>query len=95
MKHPRCRASGFNLIEAAIVLGVVGLVIGGIWVAAAAVMESNRQSQTLKDILTITENLRRRFSSPVGFRCVTGTGTVSGYQFYDSNSCNFIRKNGW
>lgn len=29
--------NGFNLIEATIVLGVVGLVIGGIWVAAAAV----------------------------------------------------------
>jgi type II secretory pathway pseudopilin PulG len=26
---------GFNLIEAAIVLGVIGLVIGGIWVGAA------------------------------------------------------------
>jgi hypothetical protein len=33
---------GFNLIEAAIVLGVVGLVIGGIWIAASAVQEANR-----------------------------------------------------
>lgn len=32
----------FSLIEAAIVLGVVGLVIGGIWVAAAAVQETMR-----------------------------------------------------
>lgn len=31
------RRRGFNLIEAAIVLGVIGLVIGGIWVAAAAI----------------------------------------------------------
>jgi hypothetical protein len=31
---------GFNLIEAAIILGVVGLVIGGIWVGAAKVKES-------------------------------------------------------
>lgn len=42
--YPRTRTSqlksqqrGFNLIEAAVVLGVIGLVIGGIWVAAAAV----------------------------------------------------------
>lgn len=32
---------GFSLIEAAIVLGIVGLVIGGIWVAASAI--SHRQ----------------------------------------------------
>lgn len=34
------RRKGFNLVEAAIVLGVVGLVIGGIWIAAAKVRES-------------------------------------------------------
>lgn len=28
---------GFNLVEAAIVLGVIGLVIGGIWVTASAI----------------------------------------------------------
>jgi len=35
---------GFNLVEAAIVLGIVGLVIGGIWVAASSIasnMKSN------------------------------------------------------
>ena len=37
---------GFNLIEAAIVLGVVGLVIGGIWVAAAKVSYDNKWRQT-------------------------------------------------
>ncbi len=37
--------SGFNLVEAAIVLGVIGLVIGGIWVTAAALTERNRQNQ--------------------------------------------------
>lgn len=34
---------GFNLIEAAIVLGVVGLVIGGIWIAASAVQQEYRR----------------------------------------------------
>lgn len=37
---------GFNLIEAAIVLGLVGLVVGGIWVAAAKVKDSIKWSQT-------------------------------------------------
>jgi hypothetical protein len=42
---PLNRRRGFNLIEAAIVLGVIGLVIGGIWVAAAAVTENRRKGQ--------------------------------------------------
>lgn len=37
---------GFSLVEAAIVLGVVGLVIGGIWVAAAKVNDSIKWRQT-------------------------------------------------
>ncbi len=47
LKQQRGRAQrAFNLIEAAIVLGVVGLVIGGIWVAAAKVNDSIKWSQT-------------------------------------------------
>lgn len=49
---------GFNLIEAAIVLGVVGAVIGGIWWAASAVREKNRQNTTL-EMLTLCVNKMR------------------------------------
>lgn len=52
---------GFNLIEAAIVLGVVGLVIGGIWVAAAAVSENHKIKQATSGVLSIVENIRRLF----------------------------------
>ncbi len=41
----RFSSPGFNLVEAAIVLGVVGLVIGGIWVAAASVSEAIKTTQ--------------------------------------------------
>ncbi len=53
---------GFNLIEAAIVLGVVGLVIGGIWVAAASVNENMKISRTEGAILQIMTGLRQKFS---------------------------------
>lgn len=49
---------GFNLVEAAIVLGVVGLVIGGIWVAASAVRLELKTNQIFTGILA-TENIAR------------------------------------
>lgn len=53
---------GFNLIEAAIVLGVVGLVIGGIWVAAAAVSENMKVNDTLNGVATTANNVQRLIS---------------------------------
>ena len=55
------RQQGFNLIEAAIVLGVVGLVIGGIWVAAAAVQSNLRESDASKGLLQIVQNVRNLY----------------------------------
>lgn len=43
----------FSLIESAIVLGVVGLIIGGIWLAASTVQENLRISKTVEGILFI------------------------------------------
>jgi hypothetical protein len=63
----RCRRQGgFNLIEAAIVLGVVGLIIGSIWVAAAAVGEKNRQKQAFAGFSQMIEwqhNTIRKFAN--------------------------------
>ena len=44
---------GFNLIEAAVVLGVVGLVIGGIWVAANAVSNRTKYNKLRTEIMQI------------------------------------------
>ncbi len=54
---------GFNLIEIAIVLAVIGLVIGGIYVAASAVTENNRKQNTQKQLLQIVQNVRAVFST--------------------------------
>jgi hypothetical protein len=52
---------GFNLIEAAIVLGVIGLVIGGIWVAAASVADNQRVSATSAGLLSTCQSIQRVF----------------------------------
>ncbi len=57
----RAAQRGFNLIEAAIVLGVVGLVIGGIWVAAAAVQANLRKADASKGLIQIVQNTRNLY----------------------------------
>lgn len=54
-RHGRAR-SGFSLVETAVVLGVVGLVIGGIWVSASAVNESLRRDTTERAVLTMADS---------------------------------------
>lgn len=59
--HKQKSCSGFNLIETAIVLGVVGLIIGGIWVAAAAVSENRKQTRALEQIIYYTDRIKNVF----------------------------------
>src|SRR5450755_2463049 len=49
------KQSGFNLIEAAIVLGIVGLIVGGIWAAAGAAYEGMRQQNASKQLLSLVQ----------------------------------------
>ena len=53
---------GFNLIEAAFVLAVVGGVIGGIWVSAAAVYENHKVNKTADGLLLTAHNMQNLFS---------------------------------
>jgi len=57
--HKHYQQQGFNLVEAAIVLGVVGLVIGGIWVAASAVTENRKQARMSEQVLLVVQNIRQ------------------------------------
>lgn len=53
---------GFNLIEAAIVLAVVGGVIGAIWVAAANMYESHKVNKTVEGIFSTARNIQNLIS---------------------------------
>lgn len=65
------RQRGFNLIEIAIVLAVIGLIIGGIYTAAAAVTENNRRRNTQAQILTIVQNIRTAYATQAAFAAPT------------------------
>ncbi len=48
---------GFNLVEAAIVLGVIGLVIGGIWVAASNVAANQRRQELFTTLIRAQQQM--------------------------------------
>ncbi len=49
---------GFNLVEAAIVLGIVGLVIGGIWVAASAINFRQSVSTLTSFVVQVAQSVK-------------------------------------
>ena len=53
------QSEGFSLIESTIVLGIVGLVLGGIWLAAATVSENHKVSKTIEGTVYLIESTRR------------------------------------
>ena len=55
----RHQCKGFSLVEAAIVLGVIGLVIGGIWVAVNAVRENHKINETVIGMLNAANTLKQ------------------------------------
>jgi prepilin-type N-terminal cleavage/methylation domain-containing protein len=83
-KKPRLR-SGFTLIEIAIVLGVIGLVISAIWVAAQQVSNSRKVQKADTQVMQILNGYRGLYTghgvddtSATSFD-VTCTGVQNGY----------------
>jgi len=57
------RTRAFSLIEAAIVLGIIGLVIGGIWVAASTVSEKLKVTEVLQTVNTAVMRVHELYPS--------------------------------
>lgn len=67
------RRRGFTLTEAAIVLGIVGLILGAIWVAAGSVYGNLRMRQASESLLVITQNVRQLMTGSSAFGNGAGT----------------------
>ncbi len=58
---------GFTLTELAIVLGVIGTMLGGIWLAAGAVNSNMKTNQAITELQAITQNIRAMNGSRQNF----------------------------
>ncbi len=58
---------GFTLTEAAIVLGIVGLILGGVWVAAASVYTNLRISRASEQLLSVVQGVRALYATSSDF----------------------------
>lgn len=56
---PNRQFRAFSLIEAAIVLALIGLVIGGIYAALSSVQRNRKMSETISGVLTLASNVKK------------------------------------
>lgn len=91
---------GFTLTEAAIVLGIVGLILGAIWVAAAAVYNNLRVTSGSNQLLQITQAIRsihatsQTVDSAMNVEALARTGGLPKDMMDDPNDPSTFT-NGW
>ncbi len=71
------QSKAFSLIELAIILGIVGLVVGGIWIGASAVIEKRRINETIQAIGVISDGVGRLYTNSAIEGAANGTSIVS------------------
>lgn len=84
---------GFSLIEAAIVLGIVGLVIGGIWVAASAVQTQIRLARMQEFVINVhsklnsfSKTMSANFGAQLGITSLVRDVLPPGYTVADTST---------
>ncbi len=64
---------GFTLTEIAIVLGIMGLILGAIWAAASSVYNNQRINSASNDIASIVQGVRKLYAMSNGTGATANT----------------------
>lgn len=84
----RAARRGFTLIEAAITLGIAGLVVGAVWYGAARVQRSAAVNTAADQLYLIADNVRGIYNSRQGiFTDNTAAGGCGAANFNSRLSC--------
>ena len=85
---------GFTLTELAIVLGIIGLILGAIWTAAAKVYANNRVTKGVNEVLALVSGVRGTYGSRGVIATtpsdLTGAGISFGWYFTDMIQTNSL-----
>jgi hypothetical protein len=73
--HPKPSVLGMNLTEIALVLSIVGLVLGAVWAAANQFYAAGNIRRAGQQILLITQNMRGLFADQGGVTGANGAAT--------------------
>ena len=69
---------GFTLTELAIVFGVMGLILGAVWVAGNNARDNRKVSLAVNEIITIVHNIREMYAERSSFSGLPVDSEVSG-----------------
>jgi prepilin-type N-terminal cleavage/methylation domain-containing protein len=67
------RKKGFTLTEIAIVLGIMGLVLGAIWVAASGVYSNQKVTKANTELMAVVQGIRSLYATQNQVAAAAGT----------------------
>jgi type II secretory pathway pseudopilin PulG len=80
MSRRDCTAvKGFTLTEIALVLGVIGLILGAIWVAASFVYQNQKVAKATQQLLAITQAVRSLYATSPAIGDAAGTDETAAF----------------
>jgi prepilin-type N-terminal cleavage/methylation domain-containing protein len=72
----RAKGQGFTLTEVAIVLGIIGLILGAIWAAASSVYANKKVSEAERNITMTAAQVRSMYATSYQTGVTTNPPTV-------------------
>ncbi|HEU0117109.1 MAG TPA: type 4 pilus major pilin [Alphaproteobacteria bacterium] len=78
-KNNQTSLRGFTLTEIAIVLGIIGLILGAIWIAASAVYNNLRVSKATTELLQMAQSVRALYATTATTGDAAGTDETQNY----------------